>query len=211
MSRVVPREPSAESLARAAGCLLSGGVAAFRTDTLYGLSAAWSSAAGLARLRAIKGEERPFLSLAADAATAWRWSGPVEPWVRAVADRFWPGPVTLVLPAGPKAPAGARAPDGSWAVRVPDEPWCRELAARVGGALPSTSANRPGGSAARTVGEVQARLGDTVDLVVDGGPVPQAQPASALVDCRGGGPVLLRGGPAHLVEFLHKLAGPSGC
>src|SRR5262249_34864509 len=107
--------------------------------------------------------------------------------------QVWPGPVTLVLPAGKAVPRALIASDGSWAVRVPDNPWCRALASAVGGVLPSSSANLPGSPPCRNAGEVEEELSRWVALVVEGGAVPADTPASALADAREWPPELLRG------------------
>jgi L-threonylcarbamoyladenylate synthase len=206
MTRVLPSEPFAVSLREAAAALVAGGLAAFRTDTLYGVSASPMHSGGLARLRALKLRETDgaFVSLAATVEAAFEWSGPAPAWARELAEQCWPGPVTLVLPAGERVPRGVRAPDGSWAVRVPNHRWCRALSAGLGAPLPSTSANLPGARPARSAGEVLEQLGAWCELVVDGGEVPAPARASALVDARSWPPRLLRGDLPALAAFVRS-------
>jgi L-threonylcarbamoyladenylate synthase len=208
MARVLPVEPQAASLREAVTALRAGALIAFRTDTLYGVTASSGDPGAVARLRALKGRGAGggFVSLAGDLDAAFELTGPSPGWVRELARECWPGPVTLVLPAGGRLPEGLRADDGSWAVRVPADPWCRDLARQMGVPLPSTSANRPGAAPARSAAEVVEQLGAELDLVVDGGEVPAGAPPSALVDVRGGQPRLLRGECPGLLDFVRRRA-----
>jgi L-threonylcarbamoyladenylate synthase len=100
-------------------------------------------------------------------------SAQVTPAARALADAFWPGPLTLVLVAPRR---------GTLAFRVPDHPMARRLIAASGGGLPVTSANRSGGADARTAQEVLDQLDGRIALVLDGGETPGGVP-STVVDC----------------------------
>ncbi len=171
---------------------------AFRTDTVYGVSCHWGSAPGLQRLRDLKGapHERPFVSLCSDRGLVLSLVPSdfnLRPILELVSESAWPGPLTLVLPAGAGVPDGAVGPGETWAVRVPGDPWCRDLAQRMGGVVPSTSANPPGVQPGVTASEVQELLGEYVDLVVDGGRVPAGSEASTMVDLSGSQPRLVRG------------------
>ncbi|HVP39031.1 MAG TPA: Sua5/YciO/YrdC/YwlC family protein [Candidatus Saccharimonadales bacterium] len=203
----MPATPVSESIPRVLEALRAGHLVAFRTDTLYGVSAAPEQPAAMARLRALKAREGEgaFVSLAADAESALAAAAVLPERVRALADRCWPGPATLVLPAGAAVPAALRAADGSWAVRVPADAFCRALAREWGSPLPSTSANRAGRAAARTAAEVVAVLGADLELVVDGGEVAPGTAASALLDARVWPPRLLRGALPQLEEWLRNL------
>ncbi len=137
--------------------LKAGGLVAFPTDTVYGLSADFSRAEAVERLYNVKGRDRskPVARLAADAGCA---SQAAETWpdlAAAFARAFWPGALTLVV-------------EGI-GVRVPAHEFARSLARRMGGTVAATSANRSGGPEARTAAEVVAALGAEVDLVLDGG------------------------------------------
>jgi L-threonylcarbamoyladenylate synthase len=203
-------QPFADSLRESIAVLRAGGLVAFRTDTLYGVSASPLHEGGMARLRALKSREADggFVSLAAGIAAAFECSGAAPAWARELAGECWPGPVTLVLPAGERLPGGLRSRDGSWAVRVPDHEWCRALAADMATPLPSTSANLSGRLPARNAGEVMAQLGGDCDLVLDGGEVPAQVGASALLDVRAWPPRLLRGDLPGLEAFV-RARGPA--
>ncbi|MBI5835881.1 MAG: L-threonylcarbamoyladenylate synthase [Candidatus Eisenbacteria bacterium] len=203
MLRVIPVEPAEASVQEAVATLRAGGLVAFRTDTLYGISADPAHAGAMARLRALKSRATGgFVSLASDVAMALAASSGIDPRVTRLVTQCWPGPVTLVLAAGESLAPGLRSPDGSWAVRVPDQPWCRCLVSRLGAPLPSTSANLPGRPPVRAATDLAADLGDDLDLAVDGGGVPAETPASALVDARAWPPRLLRGGGPELAAML---------
>jgi L-threonylcarbamoyladenylate synthase len=175
--------------------LRSGGIVAMPTDTVYGVGVALDAPAGLERLFAAKNRplDRAIVLLVADAEQAAS-VGLLTPAARALADRFWPGGLTLVLAQAPRAelPAVLTAGQFTIGVRVPDHPCPRELALKLG-PLPVTSANISGAPAATTAEEVVAQLGSRVDLVLDGGPARGGVP-STVVDCSGQTPRILRVG-----------------
>jgi L-threonylcarbamoyladenylate synthase len=171
--------------------LAGDGIVAYPTETVYGVGCALREDA-LRKLASFKGG-RPFLLLIGDPASV-----PGLDWSAAalrLADRFWPGPVTLALPAREGAfPPQVVGPDGAVAVRVSPHPAVGDLLRAAGGPVTSTSANRPGEPPARTAREA-ALTGGALDglLVLDGGMLPMAAP-STIVWC-GGGPVrILREG-----------------
>jgi len=143
--------------------LAADGVLAFPTETVYGLGVCWGSVEALHRLRAIKGREeaKPFQVLIADPADAVALGASVSPRAARLMERFWPGPLTLVLPAGDGETRG---------LRVPASRFLRELIRRAGTALVATSANRAGEPPAQTAEEVLAMPAGMADLVLDGGP-----------------------------------------
>jgi L-threonylcarbamoyladenylate synthase len=208
VTRVLPLEPFEASLGEALDVLRAGGLIAFRTDTLYGITASPRSERGMTRLRALKSRDASgaFVSLADSAASAFALSGVAPGWTRELAESCWPGPVSMVLAVGDVLPPSLWSPEGSWAVRVPAHPWCRALARGLGAPLPSSSANRPGQPPARSAAEAVAQLGESLDLVIDGGPVSADTPPSALVDCRAWPPRLLRGEFPALAKFVRRRA-----
>jgi L-threonylcarbamoyladenylate synthase len=155
----------------AAAELARGGLVAFPTDTVYGL------AAGHDHLRKLYvAKERPKekrISILLSDASNLEASALVSPAARALAEKFWPGPLTLVLVAPRR---------GTIAFRVPDHPLARRLIAASGGGLPVTSANRSGHSDARTAQEVIEQLDGRIALVLDGGRTTGGVP-STVVDC----------------------------
>ncbi len=156
------------SPAEAAGVLRGGGVVLMPTDTLPGLHCRADLAAAVARLSALKGRDagRPLLLLCADADQALALASDVDDRIRYYVETCWPGPFTLVLKAGPRAPAAVLAGRPTVALRVPGAVWLRGLVDEAGGPLASTSANRSGETPPRGLAEAVARFGEAVDGVL---------------------------------------------
>ena len=132
-------------VARAARVVREGGVLVYPTETLYGLGGDGLDPAPAMRIRSIKGaRETPFLLLCADADAAFSLAAQVPDTARVLADAFWPGPLTMVLPARPGLPDTVVGRHGTVAVRVDSNPFCRALCRAIEGPLLSTSANRTG-------------------------------------------------------------------
>ena len=121
---------------------------------------------------------------------------------RLLAERFWPGPLTLVVKAG--SPLAASAPDGGIAVRASGLRLARDLAEGLGAPVTSTSANRAGATPATTAEEAISALGPGLDLVLDGGACPGGLP-STIVDVRKTPPRLVREGRVAFEEILRAL------
>jgi L-threonylcarbamoyladenylate synthase len=175
--------------------LRAGGLVAIPTDTVYGVGVALDAPDGLPRLFAAKDRplDRAIVLLVADLEQAAS-VGVVSPAARVLAERFWPGGLTLVLAQAPDAtlPAALTAGAATIGVRLPDHDCPRELA-RALGPLPVTSANLSGHPDARDAAAVLAQLGGRIDLVLDGGPARGGTP-STVVDCTGEEPKVLRPG-----------------
>jgi len=116
-----------------------------------------------------------------------------------IASRFWPGPLTLIVPKLPTLPEAISATD-TVAVRVPNHQVARTLL-RAAGPMAVTSANISGKPSPSTADEVSAQLGSRIALIIDGGRTPSGVP-STLVDCTGTKPFVLREGPISLQELL---------
>ena len=206
MTRIVPDGPAARD--EAIALLRAGRIVAVPTDTVYGIAADLAIPDAIERLFAAKGRppEKAVAVLLADAAQA-SVLGIVGPAARVLAERFWPGGLTLVLPARPDAglPGILVAGTPTVGVRVPDHPAPRALAAALG-PLPTTSANRSGEADARDAAEIAERLGDAIALVLDDGPI-RGGPASTVVDCTLERPVVRRVGaitPARIAAALDE-------
>lgn len=181
--------------------LAAGGVVALPTDTVYGIAVALETPGGIERLFAAKSRppDKAIALLLADAEQAAD-IGEVTPVAEALARAFWPGGLTLVVPRRVDRPLPAALTGGALApgaiptvgLRVPDHDAPRALA-RALGPLPTTSANVSGEPEARDAGEIEARLGPALELILDGGPA-QGGPASTVVDVTGGAPRILRSG-----------------
>ena len=192
-ARLAPDLPAAH--VDAVELLRAGGIVAVPTDTVYGIAADMALPDAIERLCAAKGRppEKAVAVLLADAAQAAE-HGVLNPAATLLAERFWPGGLTLVLPVRPEArlPRVLAGGAPTIGVRVPDHPTPRALAA-VLGPLPTTSANRSGEADARDAHEILERLGDSLALVLDGGPI-RGGPASTVVDCTLEWPSILREG-----------------
>ena len=191
-----------DALREALDWLRQSEVVAFPTDTVYGVGVPVDNVAAVERLYELKGRPHEMalpllLSEAGDLERVCR-DVPAVAWK--LAERFWPGGLTLVLwrkPAVPERVTGGRP---SVAVRLPDHPVPRELAGRLGMPLASSSANRSGEPAPITAPEVLAQLGGRIPLLLDGGPCRQAL-ASTIVDLTTASPVVLREGPVTREEI----------
>jgi L-threonylcarbamoyladenylate synthase len=196
---------SAGMLDAAAALLRAGRVLAIPTDTVYGLACHPDDGAAAERIFAIK--RRPAelqLSLLAATAEDAAGFGELGDAARRLAADFWPGALSLVVPARPpRHPAVARGID-TVMVRVPDHDLLRALLRRTG-PLASTSANRHGEPPCSTAAEVVAALGEEVDGVLDGGPA--AGRASTIIDCSVTPPRVLRAGPLGEAELRPYLGG----
>ena len=204
-----PVAPTPENLDRAAQILRAGGLVAFATETVYGLGADATNDAAVARIFEAKGRPafNPLISHAADMAMA-RSLARFSPMAEALADTFWPGPLTLVLPRAERSPVSLLATAGldTLAVRLPAHEMARALIARTGRPLAAPSANPSGSVSPTTAAHVAEGLGDKVDMILDGGPCA-AGIESTIVSLAGAQPQILRPG-AIAREEIEPLTGP---
>jgi L-threonylcarbamoyladenylate synthase len=180
---------------RAAEILRAGGLVAFPTETVYGLGADASSAAAVARLYAVKGRppEHPVIVHFASLESALAWTRDVPEEARILAERFWPGPLTLILKRSEEAKDFVTGGQPSVGIRVPSHPVAQELLKEFGGGVAAPSANRFGRISPTTASHVREDLGSDVDLVLEGG-ASEVGIESTIVDLSGGSAVLLRPG-----------------
>ena len=205
--RLSPERDDPETLARAADVLRDGGLLVFPTETFYGLGCDPRNEEAVARLAAAKGRppDRPLplvigcLSQLPGVATG------LEPPFAELADRFWPGPLSLVLPAANGLAGPVTAGTGTVAVRWTSSAPAQRLALAFGGGLVATSANRSGEPPSCTAAEAARALSGRVDLVLDAGRTPGGLP-STLVDLTRRPPVTLREGAVPL-DQLEALLG----
>lgn len=151
--------------------LRAGEAVAIPTETVYGLAADARNASALGRIYALKGRplSNPLIVHLPDAGDAADWAAPPTPAVRALCAAFWPGPLTVVLPARPEVLPLVTAGSDCVALRVPAHPLARELLRRFGGALCAPSANRSGYVSPTSAEHVLADYGSTDLAVLDGG------------------------------------------
>jgi L-threonylcarbamoyladenylate synthase len=202
---VDPHRPDPAVVARAAELLRAGQLVIYPTDTLYALGALARDAAAARRVRRAKGRDdlKP-LPLVAESLAQARGLSPAWPEAaQRLAERFWPGPLTLVVAASPDIPPEVTAGTSTVAVRVPGSTLARALCAAAGGPLVSTSANPSGAPAPATCREAVAGMGAWAALALDGGrggPAP-----STVVDVSGAVPRLVRAGPIGWTDVLGVL------
>lgn len=179
-----------------AGLLRAGKLVAFGTETVYGLGADACNAEAVAGIYAAKGRPsfNPLICHFADAQTAFRYVTPT-PLAEKLAAKFWPGPLTLVLPRAEGCPvsqlAGAGLP--TLAVRVPNHPMALALLREFGGPVAAPSANRSGRISPTSAAHVLAQLEGRIAAVLDSGPC-EVGLESTILDLSGPQPVLLRPG-----------------
>ena len=183
----------AADLARCAKLLADGGVAAIPTDTLYGLAASIRAPKAVGRVLAIKtrGPGGGVPVLVASAAQAAQIAE-MSPVARRLAQAFWPGAVTLVLPARPGVDRRLLGPAGTIGVRLPASDVVRDLVRLVGAPLTGTSANEHDEPPPLTAQGAKAAVGHLVDLVLDGGAGGGAP--STVIDLATDPPRILRAG-----------------
>ena len=181
---------------RAVAILRRGGLVAFPTETVYGLGANALDSAAVERIFAAKG--RPATSpLIVHVAGFDMLPAVVDDWPEAaqqLADRFWPGPLTLVLRKSNRVPDRVTAGLGTVGVRMPSHPLALELIRAAGIPVAAPSANRFTGVSPTCAEHVRRALGDAVDLVLDGGPTQVGIESTVLALPSGGRPMLLRPG-----------------
>ena len=177
--------------------LRAGGLVAIPTETVYGLAADASNPAAVRRLYEVKGRPpgHPVIVHIAGIEALPRWASRVSEDARRLAEAFWPGPLTLILPRTSAALDEVTGGRDTVGLRVPNHPLTLALLRAFDGGLAAPSANRFGRVSPTTAEDVRADLGGDVDLVLDGGPCDVGV-ESTIVDCseEGAPPVILRPG-----------------
>jgi L-threonylcarbamoyladenylate synthase len=194
------------ALAAAVGYLAEGGLVAFPTETVYGLGADATNAAAIARLYQAKGRPsfNPLIAHVSHMEAAQR-IGRFDALALALANAFWPGPLTLVLPKTKDCAVADLATAGldTIAIRVPALPLAREILRAFGRPVVAPSANLSGHVSPTTAAHVQSDLAGRIDLIVDGGPVAVGV-ESTIVGCFDA-PMLLRPGGVPRAEIERVL------
>lgn len=205
MERLVvdARDPQPDVIVRVAAMLRAGAVAAVPTDTLYGLAVNPFDAAAVGRLFVVKSreQERALPLVAADTAQVRMSLGELSALGERLAERFWPGPLTIVIPAPSTLAAEVTGGSGTVAVRVPAHAVIRTLCAAAGMPLTATSANVSGQPATADPDHVAQVLGDVIDVLVDAGHT-RGGPPSTIVDVTGSTPRLIRAGAVEWEDVL---------
>jgi len=192
---VDPARPDPAILARAAAVIGAGGLVAFPTETVYGLGANALDAAAVERIFAAKQRPAhdPVIIHVADVAELGHLTLEPSSLARGLAARFWPGPLTLVLPKAPIVPDAVTAGGPTVAVRCPDHPLAQALIRAAGTPIAAPSANRFSRTSPTTAQHVWDDLAGRIDLILDGGPTSIGV-ESTVLDVSGDTPVILRPG-----------------
>lgn len=200
---VSPAQPEAHAVHTAAQLIRRGDVVGIPTDTVYGLAADPFNLAAVARIYEIKGrvERRALPILVGSVEQAQGLMGSEIPDVFfTLADRFWPGPLTLVVDAGARVPFKLTGHTGRIALRRPASKITDALITAVGNPITGTSANVSGFPACASADQVAKQLGGRLSLILDGGE-SQAVLASTVVDVRQDSWAILREGPVSEEEI----------
>jgi L-threonylcarbamoyladenylate synthase len=206
MNTIILSEQDPQTLLSALEVLQSGGLVAFPTDTVYGVGALAFDQAAVRNIYKVKDRpvEKAIPILIGDVDDLVKVTMAIPEIALKLAARFWPGPLTLVVPKHPALSATVFA-GSTIGVRIPDHPLARALL-HLAGPLAVTSANISGQPSPTTAIEVFAQLGGRIALILDGGMTPGGVP-STVVDCVGGEPQILRAGPIPKNEVMAIIEG----
>ena len=191
-------EVAAENITRAVATLRAGGLVAFPTETVYGLGADASNPEAIKKVFAAKGRphDHPLIVHLASSTQLAHWAREVPVAAHTLAQKFWPGPLTLILKRAPNVSDIVTGGQDTVAVRVPSHPLAQALLQAfcdAGGGVVGPSANRYGRVSATTAEHVRQEFGDSIDCVLDGGAC-EVGIESTIIDLSGAKPALLRPG-----------------
>jgi len=195
------------SIARAAQLLRDGKLVAFPTETVYGLGADAGNPAAVRRIFEVKGrpEDHPVIVHVADIAAAGRWALSMPDDACALAAAFWPGPLTLIVPRAAHVSDAVTGGQASVGLRAPAHPVARALLAEFGNGIAAPSANRFGLVSPTTARHVADDLGESVDLILDGGACDVGI-ESTIIALTGHAPMMLRPGGID-IDAIAKVLG----
>jgi L-threonylcarbamoyladenylate synthase len=187
--------PRADQIEKAAALLNAGELVAFPTETVYGLGGDAGNSAAVARIFAAKGRpaSHPLIVHVSNLAAARRWASAFPDSALRLAEAFWPGPLTLVVPKADHVLAEVTGGQSTIALRAPAHPVARALLAAVGRGIAAPSANRYGRISPTRADDVREELGDRVAMVLDGGDC-EVGLESTIVACLDGQVMVLRPG-----------------
>lgn len=187
----------------------AGAVAAYPTETFYALGAAAFSGRAIERIYRLKERQtsKPLSFIVSDLDMVREIAVPPPLHFADLAGEFWPGPLTLVLPAAPGLPDRLLGPNRTIAVRIPPLVWLRDLVREMSEPLTATSANLSGENEIADPAGIRDLFEGRVDLIIDGGPAPGGRP-STIVDLAAGAPRVLREGAIPAARIEAALGGP---
>jgi len=178
--RVHPDEPQPDRVDYIVSCLRKGEVVALPTDTFYGLAVDPVNLRAVEQIYQIKTRQKhkPLSLLIASAFQAYQLARETDALFDRLAERFWPGPLTIIVRAGSRLPLRSTAHTGNVALRVPDAAIPRAVVERFGLPITATSANLQGAPECVHAACVRDQIGDRVPLIIDGGPTGRALPTT---------------------------------
>ena len=178
--RVHPDEPEADRIDYIVSCLRNGAVVALPTDTFYGLAVDPVNLHAVERIYQIKTRQKhkPLSLLISGLSQAYELARDTDARLDKLADKFWPGPLTIIVRAGTKLPLRSTANTGNVALRVPAAAIPRAVVECFGLPITATSANLRGESECADADSVRGQIGDRIPLIVDGGLTSHAQPTT---------------------------------
>lgn len=206
MLKIDADEPEDDLVSYVAHLLESGNVAAIPTDTFYGLAVDPVNLRAVERIYEIKTRARhkPLSLLLSDVEQAYTLARDLDGAFDRLVERFWPGPLTIIVKAGSRLPLRVTAYTGNVALRVPEANIARAISRKLGLPITATSANLQGLPECTYAACVREQIGEQVPIIVDGGPTGRSQ-ATTIVDLSGGGNswMILREGaiPTHEIAL----------
>jgi len=188
-------KPTKKVIQQAAELLHEGKLVAFPTETVYGLGAAATNPAAVKQIFSVKGRPRnhPVIVHLADVKQLEQWARVIPPFAWRLAQQFWPGPLTLLLPKAAGVSDAITGQQDTVGLRIPAHPIAQALLKAFGEGIAAPSANRFGQISPTLAEHVQQELGSRVDLILDGGPC-SCGIESTILDCSGEQPRILRPG-----------------
>lgn len=193
--RVNPTSPDPNVISEAAGVIQAGGVISFPTQHLYGLGADALNADAVNRIFDLKrrSQKKPILVLVKSLEDLERIVRSIPPFASRIIEKFWPGRITIIFEAKETLPVNLTAGTGKIGVRLPEHPVAAALVNSVRGPITGTSANIAGSAGCSRISDLDPRIAEKLDLVLDAGPL-KGGIGSTVVDVTGEVPRILREG-----------------
>jgi tRNA threonylcarbamoyl adenosine modification protein (Sua5/YciO/YrdC/YwlC family) len=204
--RIHPDEPEADRIQYVASCIRSGKVVGLPTDTFYGLAVDPVNLRAVESIYEIKSrlKHKPLSLLIANLNQAYQLARDIGNCFDALAERFWPGPLTVIVKASSRLPLRSTANTGNVALRVPDAAIPRAVVDALGMPITATAANLAGLPECTYANCVRDQIGDRIPLIVDGGPTGRSVPTTIVdLSCGDGNWQVLREGaiPTHAIAL----------
>jgi L-threonylcarbamoyladenylate synthase len=177
-----PQAPDDAALHEAARIIRGGGIVVYPTETFYGLGVLFNNEKALERLFAAKGrrETKPVLLLIENSRALDQLSPDMIPEARALAERWWPGPLTMLFKALPHLSPYLTGDEGKIGCRISGDPIARRLVELAGAPITSTSANLAGGPSAACIADIPGELLEQADVIIDAGATPGGRASTVL-------------------------------